>query len=101
MTPPVPDPRTPDPRTPAPHAAGADRRRDTIDVAGARTDNLREVSPSIPKGRLVAFTGASSSGSGKTSLAVDTLHSEARLRHLEGLSPFVRQYITQRNRLRG
>ncbi|MFJ7276752.1 hypothetical protein [Kitasatospora sp. NPDC098663] len=98
MTPPVPDPRTP-----APHTAGADRRRDTIDVAGARTDNLREVSPSIPKGRLVAFTGASSSGSGsgKTSLAVDTLHSEARLRYLEGLSPFVRQYTTQRNRLRG
>ncbi|MFV2172728.1 excinuclease ABC subunit UvrA [Actinomadura sp. LOL_016] len=68
----------------------------TIDVVGARTNNLRDVSVSIPKGGLVAFTGVS--GSGKTSLAVDTLHSEAQLRYLEGLSPFVRQYITQRNR---
>lgn len=67
-----------------------------IDVVGARSNNLRNVSLSIPKGRLVAFTGVS--GSGKTSLAVDTLHSEAQLRYLEGLSPFVRQYITQRNR---
>ncbi|MFB4310207.1 excinuclease ABC subunit UvrA [Actinomadura sp. GTD37] len=70
--------------------------RGTIDVVGARTNNLRDVSVSIPKGRLVAFTGVS--GSGKTSLAIDTLHSEAQLRYLEGLSPFVRQYITQRNR---
>ncbi|WP_231950620.1 excinuclease ABC subunit UvrA [Allokutzneria albata] len=68
----------------------------TIDVIGARTNNLRDVSVSIPKGHLVAFTGVS--GSGKTSLAVDTLHNEAQLRYLEGLSPFVRQYITQRNR---
>ncbi|WP_344950716.1 excinuclease ABC subunit UvrA [Actinomadura miaoliensis] len=69
---------------------------ETIDVVGARTNNLRDVSVSIPKGRLVAFTGVS--GSGKTSLAIDTLHNEAQLRYLEGLSPFVRQYITQRNR---
>ncbi|MGW2259078.1 excinuclease ABC subunit UvrA [Streptomyces sp. NPDC001780] len=81
---------------PAPQAAGASKTRDTIDVVGARTNNLRDVSVSIPKGRLVAFTGVS--GSGKTSLAIDTLHSEAQLRYLEGLSPFVRQYITQRNR---
>ncbi|GIG87967.1 excinuclease ABC subunit A [Plantactinospora endophytica] len=65
-------------------------------MLGARTNNLRDVSVSIPKGRLVAFTGVS--GSGKTSLAIDTLHNEAQLRYLEGLSPFVRQYITQRNR---
>ncbi|WP_327150794.1 excinuclease ABC subunit UvrA [Nocardia sp. NBC_01329] len=70
--------------------------QDTIEIVGARTNNLRDVSVTIPKGRLVAFTGVS--GSGKTSLAVDTLHSEAQLRYLEGLSPFVRQYITQRNR---
>ncbi|MEW2360144.1 excinuclease ABC subunit UvrA [Spirillospora sp. NPDC029432] len=75
---------------------GASAARETIDVVGARTNNLQDVSVSIPKGRLVAFTGVS--GSGKTSLAIDTLHSEAQLRYLEGLSPFVRQYITQRNR---
>ncbi|MET9591942.1 excinuclease ABC subunit UvrA [Streptomyces sp. NPDC006516] len=74
----------------------ADGGHGTIDVVGARTNNLRNVSLSIPKGRLVVFTGVS--GSGKTSLAVDTLHSEAQLRYLEGLSPFVRQYVTQRNR---
>ncbi|OQS13451.1 excinuclease ABC subunit A [Nocardia donostiensis] len=67
-----------------------------MDVVGARTNNLRDVSVRIPKGQLVAFTGVS--GSGKTSLAIDTLHTEAQLRYLEGLSPFVRQYITQRNR---
>lgn len=55
--------------------------RETIDVVGARTNNLRDVSVSIPKGRLVAFTGVS--GSGKTSLAIDTLHNEAQLRYLE------------------
>ena len=67
-----------------------------IEVHGARTNNLANVSVGIPKGRVVAFTGVS--GSGKTSLAIDTIHSEAQLRYLEGLSPFVRQYIPQRNR---
>ncbi|MEL5961094.1 hypothetical protein AADR41_41150 [Streptomyces sp. CLV115] len=66
------------------------------------TNNLRDVSVSIPKGRLVAFTSGSGSGIGigigKTSLAIDTLHSEVQLRYLEGLSLFVRQCITQRNR---
>lgn len=71
-------------------------RSDDIEVVGARTNNLRNVSLRIPRGRVVAFTGVS--GSGKTSLAIDTIHSEAQLRYLEGLSPFVRQYITQRNR---
>jgi excinuclease ABC subunit A len=70
--------------------------RDHIEVLGARTNNLRDVSVRIPRGKVVAFTGVS--GSGKTSLAIDTIHSEAQLRYLEGLSPFVRQYITQRNR---
>ncbi|MFF2745574.1 excinuclease ABC subunit UvrA [Kitasatospora sp. NPDC058048] len=95
MTPRAEGASVPAPPVPAPPVDGP-VRRDTIDVVGARTNNLRDVSVSIPKGRLVAFTGVS--GSGKTSLAVDTLHSEAQLRYLEGLSPFVRQYITQRNR---
>ncbi|AOS61899.1 excinuclease ABC subunit UvrA [Actinoalloteichus hymeniacidonis] len=78
--------------------SAAQGERGLIEVVGARTNNLRDVSVRIPKGRLVAFTGVS--GSGKTSLAIDTLHNEAQLRYLEGLSPFVRQYITQRNRPR-
>jgi excinuclease ABC subunit A len=73
-------------------------RDDFIVVVRARTHNLRDVSVRIPKGCLVAFTGVS--GSGKTSLAIDTLHTEAQLRYLEGLSPFVRQYIPQRTRPR-
>ncbi|TXL84361.1 excinuclease ABC subunit UvrA [Streptomyces sp. IB2014 016-6] len=74
----------------------SEHNAETIGVVGARTNNLRDVTVSIPKGRVVAFTGVS--GSGKTSLAIDTIHSEAQLRYLEGLSPFIRQYITQRNR---
>ncbi|MBP2329391.1 excinuclease ABC subunit A [Kibdelosporangium banguiense] len=67
-----------------------------IQVSGARTHNLRNITVRIPRGRIVAFTGVS--GSGKTSLAIDTIHAEAQLRYLEGLSPFVRQYITPRDR---
>lgn len=68
----------------------------SIEVVGARTHNLRDVSVRIPHGRVVVFTGVS--GSGKTSLAIDTVHAEAQQRYLEGLSPFVRQYISQRDR---
>ncbi|MEU4690743.1 excinuclease ABC subunit UvrA [Actinoplanes sp. NPDC023714] len=67
-----------------------------IEVTGARTHNLRDVDLRVPRGAVVAFTGVS--GSGKTSLAIDTLHAEAQLRYLEGLAPFVRQYITPRDR---
>jgi excinuclease ABC subunit A len=67
-----------------------------IEIIGARTHNLRNISVRIPKGKIVAFTGVS--GSGKTSLAIDTVHAEAQLRYLEGLSPFVRQYVTPKDR---
>ncbi|GLW74434.1 UvrABC system protein A [Kitasatospora phosalacinea] len=68
----------------------------TIDVVGARTHNLQNVSVAVPKGKIVAFTGVS--GSGKTSLLMDTIHAEAQLRYLEGMSPFVRQFMTPRDR---
>ncbi len=67
-----------------------------IEVTGARTHNLRGVDVRIPRGAVVAFAGVS--GSGKTSLAIDTLHAEAQLRYLEGLAPFVRQYVTPKDR---
>ncbi|MEV5935212.1 excinuclease ABC subunit UvrA [Streptomyces sp. NPDC052079] len=67
-----------------------------IEVVGARTHNLDDLTVSVPKGRVVAFAGVS--GSGKTSLLIDTIHAEAQLRYLEGISPFVRQFITPRDR---
>lgn len=74
----------------------SDNEHGWIEVVGARTHNLRGVDVRIPRGKLVAFTGIS--GSGKTSLAVDTIHAEAQLRYLEGISPFVRRYLGQRDR---
>ncbi|KDA41642.1 excinuclease ABC subunit UvrA [Frankia sp. BMG5.23] len=67
-----------------------------ITVTGARTHNLRGVDVTLPRDAVVAFVGVS--GSGKTSLAIDTLHAEAQLRYIEGLAPFVRQYISPRDR---
>ncbi|MGY3520307.1 excinuclease ABC subunit UvrA [Micromonospora sp. PTRAS2] len=67
-----------------------------IEVRGARTHNLRDINVTIPRNRIVAFTGVS--GSGKTSLAIDTVHAEAQLRYLEGITPFVRQFITPKDR---
>ncbi|MEU3723191.1 excinuclease ABC subunit UvrA [Streptomyces sp. NPDC031705] len=79
------------PDSPFPHSS-----TEWIRVVRARTHNLKDVTVDIPRGGIVAFTGVS--GSGKTSLAIDTVHAEAQLRYLEGLSPFVRQYITPKDR---
>ncbi|MER6687611.1 excinuclease ABC subunit UvrA [Streptomyces minutiscleroticus] len=69
---------------------------DVITVVGASTHNLRNVSVTFPKNKIVAFTGVS--GSGKTSLAIDTVHAEAQLRYLNGISPFFRQFISPKDR---
>lgn len=69
-----------------------------IEVVGARTHNLRGIDVRLPRGAVVAFVGVS--GSGKTSLAIDTLHAEAQLRYMEGLAPFVRQFVTPKDRPR-
>lgn len=69
---------------------------DVITVVGARTHNLRNVSVTFPKNKIVAFTGVS--GSGKTSLAIDTVHAEAQLRYLNGVSPFFRQFLSPKDR---
>ncbi|MBK8913949.1 MAG: excinuclease ABC subunit UvrA [Phycisphaerales bacterium] len=62
-------------------------------VAGAREHNLRGVSLELPKNRLICFTGVS--GSGKSSLAFDTLYAEGQRRYIESLSSYARQYIGQ------
>jgi excinuclease ABC subunit A len=64
---------------------------DFIRVRGARTHNLRNISLDIPKHRLVVITGLS--GSGKSSLAFDTLYAEGQRRYVESLSAYARQFL--------
>jgi len=62
-----------------------------IKVRGARQHNLKNVSLDIPKGKLVVFTGLS--GSGKSSLAFDTIYAEGQRRYVESLSAYARQFL--------
>ncbi|MFT5523442.1 MAG: excinuclease ABC subunit A [Pirellulaceae bacterium] len=64
-----------------------------IVVKGAREHNLRDVSLTIPRNKLVCLTGVS--GSGKSSLAFDTLYAEGQRRYVESLSSFARQFLGQ------
>ncbi|BDG01990.1 excinuclease ABC subunit UvrA [Anaeromyxobacter oryzae] len=66
---------------------------DTITVKGAREHNLKSVTLEIPKKKLVVFTGVS--GSGKSSLAFDTLYAEGQRRYVESLSSYARQFLGQ------
>jgi excinuclease ABC subunit A len=66
---------------------------DRIEVFGAREHNLKNVSLSIPKHKLVVFTGVS--GSGKSSMAFDTLYAEGQRRYVESLSSYARQFLGQ------
>ncbi len=63
----------------------------SIRVAGAREHNLRGVSVTLPADRLICFTGVS--GSGKSSLAFDTLYAEGQRRYVESLSSYARQFL--------
>lgn len=64
---------------------------DSIIITGARAHNLKSVNLTIPKNKLVVFTGLS--GSGKTSLAFDTLYAEGQRRYVESLSSYARQFL--------
>ena len=65
---------------------------DKILVRGARTHNLKNVDIDIPRDKLVVITGLS--GSGKSSLAFDTLYAEGQRRYVESLSTYARQFLS-------
>src|SRR5438552_11810036 len=65
----------------------------TLVIRGAREHNLQEVNLELPRNRLVVFTGVS--GSGKSSLAFDTLYAEGQRRYVESLSAYARQFLGQ------
>jgi len=64
----------------------------TIDIRGARTHNLRNLDLSLPRDKLIVFTGLS--GSGKSSLAFDTIYAEGQRRYVESLSAYARQFLS-------
>jgi excinuclease ABC subunit A len=88
-------PRTPA-RRPGVRAASVAARataRTTIAVQGARVHNLKNISLEIPRDRLIVITGLS--GSGKSSLAFDTIYAEGQRRYMESLSSFAKRFVAQ------
>lgn len=65
---------------------------DTISIRGARTHNLKNIDLTIPRNKLIVITGLS--GSGKSSLAFDTLYAEGQRRYVESLSAYARQFLS-------
>ena len=66
---------------------------DKIVVRGAKEHNLKSIDLEIPRNKMVVFTGVS--GSGKSSLAFDTIYAEGQRRYVESLSSFARQFMRQ------
>jgi excinuclease ABC subunit A len=66
---------------------------DELIVKGARTHNLKDITVSMPRNKMIVFTGLS--GSGKSSLAFDTIFAEGQRRYVESLSAYARQFISQ------
>jgi len=81
------------PRDAAPEtqAAQDSARRDLIRIRGARQHNLKSLDIDLPRGKLVVLTGVS--GSGKSSLAFDTIYAEGQRRYVESLSAYARQFL--------
>lgn len=70
-----------------------EKKEDKIIVKGARTHNLKNITVEMPRNKMVVFTGLS--GSGKSSLAFDTIFAEGQRRYVESLSSYARQFIRQ------
>ena len=68
----------------------------SIIIKGARVNNLKNIDVEIPRNRLVVITGLS--GSGKSSLAFDTLYAEGQRRYVESLSSYARQFLGRMRR---
>ena len=69
------------------------RLAEFVDVQGARQHNLKDVSARIPRDQMTVFCGPS--GSGKSSLAMDTIYAEGQRRYVESLSSYARQFVSQ------
>src|SRR5580692_5731353 len=69
---------------------------DKITIRGARTHNLKSINLTLPRDKLIVITGLS--GSGKSSLAFDTLYAEGQRRYVESLSAYARQFLDQMER---
>ena len=68
-----------------------ENKKDVISIHGARVHNLKNIDLDIPRNKLVVFTGKS--GSGKSSLAFDTIHAEGQRRYLETFNAYARQFL--------
>ena len=71
---------------------------ESILIKGARVHNLKNITVEIPRNKLVVVTGVS--GSGKSSLTIDTLYAEGQRRYAESLSAYARQFLTRMNNQR-
>jgi excinuclease ABC subunit A len=77
----------------SPHYTAGVAKHDQLVVSGAREHNLKDISLSLPRDALVVITGLS--GSGKSSLAFDTIYAEGQRRYVESLSAYARQFLGQ------
>ena len=70
--------------------------REDIVIKGARENNLKNIDLTIPRNKLIVFTGLS--GSGKTSLAFDTIYAEGQRRYVESLSSYARMFLDRKGK---